>query len=262
MPNIQHGLVKKIRAGKQSSVSPVDGVGTCPIVSLWPLYEQEERPACKLASNPPMISRYKECCSAITCRTSQVMRSKMFFLNCRVHPTALDQRLTNTLRLTAWTHWAAAGECHAVSFSFSRNSFEGLVVAIHYSISPALKGGRSIHDKLIPLFFRIVLRFLDIAFMPMQRFSELQHALCPWRQPLAGNRYTSWPYFRQFLTWNIGHNTESCLFKILRRIDGPFIDCPVHIVSFQTADFRDRTGTMNWLLCLPHIYVYSGSDLY
>jgi len=76
------------------------------------------------------------------------MRNEMFFLNCRVHRTALYYRLTDTLRLTAWTHWSATRECHSASLSFTPCSSEGLVVAIHHSSSPALKYRWS-HSRLI-----------------------------------------------------------------------------------------------------------------
>lgn len=50
-------------------------------------------------------------------------------------------RSTNTLLVTAWTHWAATRECHSAFFSFSRNSSEGSVVAVHHRHSPTLEDG-------------------------------------------------------------------------------------------------------------------------
>jgi hypothetical protein len=60
MPNIQHGLVKKITAGKQSCVSSVAGVGTCPLVSPLPFTNKRNALLRKLASNPQMISQQGE----------------------------------------------------------------------------------------------------------------------------------------------------------------------------------------------------------
>ena len=62
---------------------------------------------------------------------------------------------------------------------------------------------------------------------------------------------------RQFLTWNVGHNIEIVIFRILRSIDAPFIDCPVHIVSFQAADDKLVIMPASHLLLLGSDFIIS-----
>jgi hypothetical protein len=60
----------------------------------------------------------------------------------------------------------------------------------------------------------------------------------------------------QLLGWNIGHNVENFLFEILRCIDGPFIGCPVHIVSFHAADLGEVRSLYTFIImpALPLLF--------